>query len=204
MSNPKKISWSRRLKSVVPRQEQDPKKFKLPEWWWIPAFSLCCMVFLFALLFWQPWTPVTVDPIEQAASEAIAKQETNKDYRFYDLLPQQQVTPIPSRATQEKETPQPIKAQAASEHSDAEVPAQAQYILQIRSYETADEADARRAEILLSGLSAEIHIVSENQKIWYRVISGPYAGEANARQAQQILKNSGIDSILLSPNQNHP
>lgn len=36
----------------------------------------------------------------QITSEHYKEEETNKDYRFYDLLPQQQVTPIPNRQFQ--------------------------------------------------------------------------------------------------------
>ena len=36
------------------------------------------------------------------------KEETNKDYRFYDLLPQQQVTPIPEQAVPETKDKSPV------------------------------------------------------------------------------------------------
>ncbi len=46
-------------------------------------------------------------------------EETNKDYRFYDLLPQQQVTPIPDQAIPEtKDNPSTVvivEAPAAEE-----------------------------------------------------------------------------------------
>ena len=42
-----------------------------------------------------------VKPKNQATAEHSQEEDTNKDYRFYDLLPQQQVTPIPEKAVPE-------------------------------------------------------------------------------------------------------
>jgi cell division protein FtsN len=58
-------------------------------------------------------------------------------------------------------------------NQSATTPQQPTYILQVRSYNDPDQADARRAEIILNGLSADV-IKSENGQTWYRVISGPY------------------------------
>ena len=58
-------------------------------------------------------------------------------------------------------------------------------------------ADARRAEIILNGLSADVVRSVENGKVWYRVVSGPYDSAEAAIIAQQTLQNSGIDSIVV-------
>ena len=42
------------------------------------------------LMLWKPWQPVPAK--NQITSEHYQEEDTNKDYRFYDLLPQQQVT----------------------------------------------------------------------------------------------------------------
>ena len=60
-----------------------------------------------------------------------------------------------------------------------------------------DQADARRAEIILNGLSADVVRSVENGKVWYRVVSGPYDSAEAAIIAQQTLQNSGIDSIVV-------
>ena len=76
-------------------------------------------------------------------------------------------------------------------------PAQASYILQVRSYPDPDSADARRAEIILNGLSADVVKTVENGQTWYRVFSGPYDSQDAALAAQQTLQHSGIDSIVI-------
>ncbi|MNH32070.1 cell division protein FtsN [compost metagenome] len=79
----------------------------------------------------------------------------------------------------------------------ATAPQQPTYILQVRSYNDPDQADARRAEIILNGLSADVVKSTENGQIWYRVISGPYDTQDAALAAQQTLQHSGIDSIVI-------
>ena len=97
------------------------------------------------------------------------------------------------------------KNQATAEHSQEEdtnkdyrfYPASASYILQVRSFDDPDQADARRAEIILNGLSADVVRSVENGKVWYRVVSGPYDSAESAIIAQQTLQHSGIDSIVV-------
>ena len=73
----------------------------------------------------------------------------------------------------------------------------ASYILQVRSYTDPDAADARRAEIILNGLSADVVKSTDGGETWYRVISGPYDSAEAAVIAQQTLQHSGIDSIVV-------
>lgn len=185
----------------------------IPSWLWLIIFVLVALAALIYLsLFWKPWTPVKKSTNQPTAtSENI---DTNKDYRFYDLLPQQQVTPIPEQAVpahQAKQSIVVIEAPNAQNnqatkgiedpfdenYQAAQISIEPRYILQIRSYEDPDHADARRAEIVLNGLSAEVIMSNEGQKVWYRVISGPYQSQEAAHIAQQTLQNSGIDSIIV-------
>ena len=83
------------------------------------------------------------------------------------------------------------------EASEAPVAHQPSYILQVRSYSDPDSADARRAEIILNGLSADVVKSVENGQTWYRVMSGPYDSPEAAIMAQQTLQRSGIDSIVV-------
>ncbi len=183
----------------------------IPSWLWMIFFVLASMVVLIYIsLIWQPWTPVHKTSPSQ--SPTVVNQETNKDYRFYDLLPQQQVTPIPEQAVPQHQTKQPVVVVEAPPAPAAQNPVvdpfegnmqpasisvPPRYILQVRSYEDPDSADARRAEIVLNGLSAEVVMMNEGNKVWYRVISGPYESQETAHIAQQTLQNGGIDSIIV-------
>lgn len=192
----------------VSERPNKPKKPLIPAWLGTLVVVLVLLCFAVALMLWKPWAPV--QPKGQISSEHY-QEDTNKDYRFYDLLPQQQVTPIPEQAVPETqqqntvvivEAPTAVEAPAASEANvgltEMSAPVvKASYILQVRSYTDPDAADARRAEIILNGLSADVLKSTEGGETWYRVISGPYDSAEAAVIAQQTLQHSGIDSIVV-------
>lgn len=188
----------------VSERPTKPKQPLIPKWLGMLVVILIVLSFGVALLLWKPWAPV--QPKNEITAGHSQSEDTNKDYRFYDLLPQQQVTPIPEQAVPETQTQQqpviveaPSQAETVNTGVDAEqtAPAQPEYILQVRSYDDPDAADARRAEIILNGLSADVVQSNEGGKVWYRVISGPYDSQNSAVIAQQTLQHSGIDSIVV-------
>ena len=193
----------------VSERPNKPKKPLIPKWLGMLVAILAILCVGVMLMLWQPWQPVPAK--NQVTSDHYQEEDTNKDYRFYDLLPQQQVTPIPEQAVPETkqqgnvviiESPKPettTEDPTAITSTEPAVPAQASYILQVRSYPDPDSADARRAEIILNGLSADVVKTVENGQTWYRVFSGPYDSQDAALAAQQTLQHSGIDSIVTTP-----
>jgi len=193
----------------VSERPNKPKKSLIPKWLGTLVAILAVLCIAVMLMLWKPWQPVPAK--NQITSEHYQEEDTNKDYRFYDLLPQQQVTPIPEQAIPESKnqgtamiveapsTAQPAASESAGidTNQPATAPQQPTYILQVRSYNDPDQADARRAEIILNGLSADVVKSTENGQVWYRVISGPYDTQDAALAAQQTLQHSGIDSIVI-------
>ncbi|GEA68694.1 cell division protein [Acinetobacter pittii] len=193
----------------VSERPNKPKKPLIPKWLGALVAILAVLCIAVMLMLWKPWQPVPAK--NQITSEHYQEEDTNKDYRFYDLLPQQQVTPIPEQAIPESKnqgtamiveapsTTQPAASESVGidPNQSATTPQQPTYILQVRSYNDPDQADARRAEIILNGLSADVVKSTENGQTWYRVISGPYDTQDAALAAQQTLQHSGIDSIVI-------
>ncbi|PPB99662.1 SPOR domain-containing protein [Acinetobacter pittii] len=193
----------------VSERPNKPKKHLIPKWLGTLVAILAVLCIAVMLMLWKPWQPVPAK--NQITSEHYQEEDTNKDYRFYDLLPQQQVTPIPEQAIPESKnkgtamiveapsTTQPAASESVGidPNQSATTPQQPTYILQVRSYNDPDQADARRAEIILNGLSADVLKSTENGQTWYRVISGPYDTQDAALAAQQTLQHSGIDSIVI-------
>ncbi|MEI2558146.1 MULTISPECIES: SPOR domain-containing protein [Acinetobacter calcoaceticus/baumannii complex] len=193
----------------VSERPNKPKKPLIPKWLGTLVAILAVLCIAVMLMLWKPWQPVPAK--NQITSEHYQEEDTNKDYRFYDLLPQQQVTPIPEQAIPESKnqgtamiveapsTTQPAASESVGidPNQTATTPQQPTYILQVRSYNDPDQADARRAEIILNGLSADVVKSTENGQTWYRVISGPYDTQDAALAAQQTLQHSGIDSIVI-------
>jgi cell division protein FtsN len=188
----------------VSERPNKPKKPLVPAWLGTLVVILIVLCFGVALMLWKPWEPVK--PKDQLGADQTS-EDTNKDYRFYDLLPQQQVTPIPEQAVPETKDQTPVVIveapnRPASEAgtgitSSEQTAPKASFILQVRSYTDPDAADARRAEIILNGLSADVIKSTEKGETWYRVISGPYDSQESALIAQQTLQHSGIDSIVV-------
>jgi len=72
------------------------------------------------------------------------------------------------------------------------------YILQINSFGNADEADRRRAQVLMAGVDARVikNTTGSGAPI-YQVISRPMNNRQVVTNAQQRLQNNGIDSIIV-------
>lgn len=74
----------------------------------------------------------------------------------------------------------------------------ATYILQINSFGDADEADRRRAQVLMAGVDARVvKNMTGNGLPIYQVISRPLNNRQAVTTAQQRLQNNGIDSIIV-------
>ena len=194
----------------VSEKPNKPKKPLIPKWLGMLVLILIVLSFAVALMLWKPWEPVK--PRSNEVTSTHYQEETNKDYRFYDLLPQQQVTPIPDKAVPENQTVDtapviveaPVPTAPVETAEDGSVieptettPAKVSFILQVRSFPDPDSADARHAEIILNGLSADVMKTTEGGQTWYRVVSGPYESQEAAVIAQQTLQHSGIDSIVV-------
>jgi len=72
------------------------------------------------------------------------------------------------------------------------------YILQINSFSNADEADRRRAQVLMAGVDAKVvKNTTANGEPIYQVISRTMNSRQAVSRAQQNLQNNGIDSIIV-------
>ncbi|MDO4894761.1 SPOR domain-containing protein [Moraxella sp.] len=86
-----------------------------------------------------------------------------------------------------------------ADNHDNKDDAKTTYILQIRSYTNADEADVKRAEVLMSGVDAVVVRRDDgaNGTHFYQVVSTPMASQEAASLAYQKLKNNGIDALIV-------
>ena len=93
-----------------------------------------------------------------------------------------------------------VNNNANSGNTVAAKPATSQrnYILQINSFTNADEADRRRAQVLMAGVDAKVikNETANGQQI-YQVISNKMNNRQAVVNAQQKLQNNGIDSLIV-------
>ena len=186
----------------------------VPTWLWTVfgiIFGLTCLALLY---LWQPWQPT---PHGSSVSTDTTAATTDKptgsgkpaDFQFYDLLPKQQVTPVPTQTVPDVVPDDPTATIVESNSTDSSnsstdtteapkaKPSQ-HYMLQVNSFQSADEADKQRASVLLAGLPADVRHTTSDGREWYRVVSGPFNSKNEALRAQRQLQDSGIDALVVA------
>ena len=194
-----------------PTPAEKRKRPLVPTWLWTVfgvLFGLTCLALLY---LWQPWQPTSHESAAQTDASAPKSTDSDKPakFQFYDLLPKQEVTPIPTQTVpdvvpDDPSTPVVDAANSASSDSNSDTAkstqtkaAQTHYILQVNSFQSSDEADKQRASVLLAGLPADVRHTTSDGQDWYRVISGPFNSKNEALKAQKQLQDSGIDALVV-------
>lgn len=152
-----------------------------PPWLWFIA-GLVMGAFAASLYFIK--NPTTAPAPKEEPKPKVTENKTPKPrFDFYKLL-------------QESETIVP-----ASESINEEKPAQQQpteYILQVGSFPSADDADKLRAQLILLNLDAHIEKVEIRKgEIWHRVVVGPFATQAALTTARTQLVNNQYNALVL-------
>lgn len=71
------------------------------------------------------------------------------------------------------------------------------YILQVRSYDNASEADIKRGEVIMAGVDARVVKRINDEATIYQVVSTPMMSREEAMTAYNRLQTNGIDSVLV-------
>lgn len=130
------------------------------------------------------------------------------DFGFYGELENAEITvaapPRPSAqtaATAPAGNTRPASTTAAATATATASPpaavATARYLLQAGSFQDRQEAENRRAKIILLNLGARIDQGVVSGRTWYRVQVGPFNGRSEAESARDLLSENNIDSIPL-------
>ena len=167
----------------------------LPPWFWlftgiVSGLFIAFLIYLSTLQPGERATALNTKNTEQELTRHIKEQaermregkETLKKptFEFYQRLPQMTV-----------ETPKPA-VKASTEKSSKS------YILQAGSFQSFQDADSLKAQLIMQGLDVQIQSVKDQQgKSWHRVQVGPYNTNNSLSKAQDILANNNIPSILI-------
>lgn len=178
----------------------------IPAWMW-----LCTGIVIGLGLAWYLWTrglipdsvstarqPVpqnnpTIPTSEPALADDLATDEPAEKsrYDFFTVLPEMEVV-VP-----EQELSQRDQAQQTGVTADTALSGSKNYLLQVGSFQSATDADERKAELALQGVIAQIQTVTVNGNTWHRVRVGPVTGARSAEELRLRLSNSGIDSLVM-------
>ncbi len=93
---------------------------------------------------------------------------------------------------------QTVQAKPESQQSITNAKPRNTYILQINSFSNAEEADGRRAQVLMAGVDAQVvKKQMPNGQVFYQVVTPPIQIRQAIIAEQQRLQNNGIDSLIV-------
>lgn len=124
---------------------------------------------------------------EQGADQAQAKPPKPR-FDFYTKLPKQRI--------EDEVEPAPVERAPAPGKPRSTSPSQV-YLLQAGSFRQREDADRRRAELLLLGLEPNVEETNGDNGRWYRVYLGPFENQATMSRARGLTAGQNIDTLVL-------
>lgn len=79
----------------------------------------------------------------------------------------------------------------------AESKSKTQYVLQVGSFRSLNDAEKLKANLAFLGLSANIQHVTVNKQAWHRVRTGPYKNKQQLYASKKTLQQNNIPSISM-------
>lgn len=128
------------------------------------------------------------------------KAASGTKFDFFTVLPEREVviadeTPPPKNkskpvVTEKTAPPAPVPPEKTFQTGE-------RYILQAGSFRNSEDADRRRAQILLLGLDAKVETVEANGDTWHRVYVGPFQTHNTLSSARSKLIGESIDTLVI-------
>lgn len=157
-------------------------------WRWYGIGVLTGLFLSFLLYLWS--LPPTGEGNTEARQATAAVEPPRPRFDFYTLLPNQTITEVVEVEVEPAEVAQP-RTNASGE----------MYLLQTGSFRQRDDADRRRAELLLLGLEPTIEETTGDNGRWFRVYLGPFNSQSRMAKARSLTAAQNIDTLLLKRNQ---
>ena len=152
-------------------------------WRWYTAGILTGFFLSFLLYLGTLPAPGDTAQEPQNGSQA-AKEPPKPRFDFYTLLPEQ---------TMDVEVePAPEVASPTSNNVSTDF-----YLLQAGSFRQQEDAERRRAELLLLDLEPKVEETSGDNGRWFRVYVGPFDSHSKMARARSLTANQNIDTLLL-------
>lgn len=149
-------------------------------WLWF-SIGFIFGVFVCGLAYLSGVAPEPQSFDTSGAADSEQRPESPKPrFDFYTLLPEQKIE-LPDVEPLEQRQSTPIS----------------HYLLQAGSFRRLEDADRRRAELILLGMDATISDTKGSNGRWYRVQVGPFETRSKLAKARGTLANRGIDTLLL-------
>lgn len=163
----------------------DSNASQLPAWAWLVT-GIVTGLFL-AFLYYLAGVEVPQDNQAQTAKTQPAGNKTSPKFDFYTVLPDVEAMTDKSAT----EPSQPAASQSKQKPT--------QHVIQTGSFQNVQDADRRRAELLLLGLDVKTQKVEISPgQIFHRVQVGPFADAGALAEAKKTLNEHNIEHIVLT------
>jgi cell division protein FtsN len=181
------------------KQRRRPRRPPRPGWvWLLTGLTIGLAVALFVHLQHskggapaEPMATRAAKPASQQAEEvAELEPAPESGFDFYTMLPGLEVV-VP------EEEPGPRAAVRAGPVTQDPQLAPGRYWIQAGSFRRYQDADRRKAELAMLGLSSSIQAVTLEGQTWHRVRIGPMPDSAQAEATRRRLAESGIGALAV-------
>lgn len=160
-------------------------------WRWYGAGVLTGL-FLSFLLYLGTLPPVGSGADSRGGPQVAANQGEEAPptprFDFYTLLPEQTIEVEDEPTTEAAPSTTQTRQAAASRDY---------YLLQAGSFRQKQDADRRRAELLLLGLEPRVEEGNSDNGRWFRVYLGPFESKSAMSKARSLTAQQNIDTLLL-------
>ena len=147
---------------------------------WVWAFLLLLLISFVAFILFLDQKIVS-----QGANNAAEKTDSGSTAKptidFYSVLPDREVE-IPISEEDREGIENPTLNKDAVDQS----------ILQVGSFQSAEEADSLKAQLAFLGLEARVRSAVVNDETWHRVQLGPFASQSRLSRAKNLLIENEI------------
>jgi cell division protein FtsN len=148
-----------------------------------------------------------VETVQAQAGESADAELPAFDFGFYENLANAEIdvsrpapasdAPVTETAPAVASAPAPAIPTPATASTEVKEVKQVSYLLQAGSFQNREDAENRRAEIMLQGMNVNIVPGVVSGRNLFRVQVGPLDGREKAESARDVLSTLNIDSILL-------
>lgn len=129
--------------------------------------------------------PVSTDPADEPAAKPTK-------FDFYTLLPEMEVV-VPD--SEIEEPPRPVVPASSSSVAERTGP---DYLLQVGSFRSIEDAEKLRAKLALLGMEAHVRSIrTDSGQNWNRVRLGPFSAGESLQSARKRLSENGLSSLVI-------
>ncbi len=137
----------------------------------------------------EPLPTATTNGRDEPPIADMGEPEEGRRYDFFQVLPEVEVV-VPQAEIEERAR----EPETESTEPDEAGP----YVLQVGSFQRAEDAESLKARLALLGMVARVQQVSVDEATYHRVRVGPYDSARETDEARQQLEEHGYEAMVLS------